>query len=111
MAYNPYQPTSPMMGGFGSNPYQQISNSYFYVNGIEGARQFQMAPNQTALLMDNDSPCLYVKSTNQMGQSAIKAFRLEEIKASSAPVSDDAISRLEKRIEAIEGRLKDHGGK
>lgn len=105
MAYNPYQ-SSPM--GFGSNPYQ-AGNAYYYVNGIEGARQFQLPPNQTALLMDNDNPCLYVKTTNQMGQASIKVFKLEEIKASSPSSMDDAIGRLEKRIEAIEGRLKDHG--
>ena len=29
---------------------QQQMNNYYYVNGLEGAKQYQMMPNQTILL-------------------------------------------------------------
>lgn len=54
-------------------------NYYYYVNGIDEARNFQMQPNQVALLMDNYKPLLYVKSSNQLGQASIKTFKLEEV--------------------------------
>lgn len=47
-------------------------NYYYYVNGIDEARNFQMQPNQVALLMDNykPSPIVFRKATN------IKMLRL-----------------------------------
>lgn len=97
MAYpyiNPYQPI------------QQQSNMYYYVNGFEGARQFQLMPNQTVLLMDNDNPLLYVKSTNQMGQSSIKTFKLEEVN-SNVNNNNDYLSKIDERLKVIEAKFKD----
>mgnify|MGYP007012508842 CR=1 FL=1 len=62
--------------------YQQqqrpIMNQYVFVNGIDGAKAFQMLPNQTILLMDNDNPYVYMKSANQLGQTSIRYFKLME---------------------------------
>lgn len=57
-------------------------NQYAYVNGIEGAKSFQLAPNQTIMLMDSDNPICYMKSANSMGQSTLRYFKLIEIKES-----------------------------
>ena len=54
-------------------------NQYAFVNGIEGAKSFQVIPNQTMLLMDSDNPICYMKQANNMGQSIIRYFKLEEI--------------------------------
>lgn len=90
--YGPY--------GYGSYPYQQNYqggvqpnfypgvpqntpqtqlNQYAFVNGIEGAKAFQVPMNQTMLLMDNDNPLLYLKSSNNMGQSSLRYFKLVEV--------------------------------
>ena len=50
-----------------------------YVNGIEGARAFQMMPNKNAILMDNERDVFYFKTCNPMGQFNIKSYRFEEI--------------------------------
>ncbi len=58
---------------------QPQANNYFYVNGIIGAKSFQMQPNQTVMLMDSDSPMCYMKQTNSMGQATLRYFKLVEV--------------------------------
>jgi hypothetical protein len=52
---------------------------YAFVNGIEGAKSFQVSPNQTMLLMDSDSPICYMKTSDSIGQASLRYFKLEEI--------------------------------
>ena len=54
-------------------------NQYAFVNGIEGAKSYQVAPNQTMLLMDSDNPICYMKTSNNMGQATLRYFKLEEL--------------------------------
>ena len=54
-------------------------NQYAFVNGIEGAKSFQLNPNQTVLLMDSDSPICYMKTSNGVGQSTLRYFKLTEV--------------------------------
>ena len=87
----PYQPIMPQtqqpnfnnMGNMMNNQNQQQAqpqaNSYFYVNGIIGAKSFQLQPNQTVMLMDSDSPMCYMKQSNGMGQSTLRYFKLVEV--------------------------------
>ena len=71
-------------GYYPQTAYQQqqlqrpITNQYVFVNGIEGAKSFQILPGQTMLLMDNDSPILYMKTANQIGQTSIRYFKMVE---------------------------------
>lgn len=88
---NPYQP-------YGYNPYgnlyqnnnqnfqqnnqqmqQTQANNYYYVNGVIGAKSFQMQPNQTVMLMDSDNPVCFMKQSNGMGQSTLRYFKLVEV--------------------------------
>lgn len=71
-AYNSYNP---------SNNYQQQTqmNHYAFVNGIEGAKSFQLQPNQTIMLMDSDNPICYMKQSNNIGQSTLRYFKLVEV--------------------------------
>lgn len=85
--YNPYG------YGYGNFPYynnqqqnygqpqqnQPQLNTYAFVNGLEGAKAFQVQPNQTMLLMDSDNPIAYMKTANAMGQSTLRYFKLIEI--------------------------------
>lgn len=88
--YNPYGGNF-YGGNFGynsipypNNNYQQQKTSqqptqYYWVNNIEGAKSFQMPPNQMAMLMDSENPIVYMKQTNSMGQATLKYFKLTEI--------------------------------
>lgn len=92
----------------GYNPYQPYSyprnNYYAFVNGIEGAKSFPIGPNQTVLLMDSDSPMCFMKTSNNLGQSTLRYFRLveateEEIKGPSLDVKTE--------IESINQKISD----
>ena len=88
---NFYQPTMPQMNQPQQPNYNNINNmmnnqnqqpqanNYFYVNGIIGAKSFQLQPNQTVMLMDSDSPMCYMKQSNSMGQSTLRYFKLVEV--------------------------------
>ena len=87
---NVYQPFNYSYGNFNyqGNNNQQINNQqmqqpqmnqYAFVNGIEGAKSFQMQPNQTILLMDSDRPVCYMKTTNNIGQASLRYFKLTEV--------------------------------
>ena len=79
---------------------QPQMNQYAFVNGIEGAKSFQLNPNQTILLMDSDSPVCYMKTSNGVGQSTLRYFKLTEVteadlKAQSIP-NDKSIDYVTK---------------
>ena len=70
--YNSYNPNN--------NIYQQSQlNHYAFVNGIEGAKSFQLQPNQNIMLMDSDNPICYMKQTNNIGQATLRYFKLVEV--------------------------------
>lgn len=72
--FNNYQPY-----GF-NNPYgQQRTNDLIFVNGIEGAKSYQMQPNQMIMLLDSDNPIIYKKTSNSYGQSTIECFKMVQI--------------------------------
>lgn len=65
---------------YGPNNYQQPQmNHYAFVNGIEGAKSFQLQPNQTIMLMDSDDPICYMKQANNIGQATLRYFKLVEV--------------------------------
>lgn len=85
---NFYQPAMPQMNQSQQQPnfnnlYQQPNQQTqttqcAFVNGLEGAKAFQMLPNQTIMLMDSENPILYMKTANGMGQSTLKYYKLVE---------------------------------
>ena len=63
------------------NPFQQqqgANTQIQYVNGIESANAYQMAPNSSVLLMDSNLPRFYVKTTDAAGMAAVKVFEFHE---------------------------------
>ncbi len=54
-------------------------NQFAFVNGIEGAKSFQMMPNQTVMLMDSEKPVVIMKQSNSMGQSTLRYYKLTEV--------------------------------
>ena len=50
-----------------------------YVNGIEGAKSFVIAPNSKLLLMDSDDNYFYIKTTDIQGKPTVKTFKYIDI--------------------------------
>ena len=125
----PYDPNYP----YGFNPYNNYlrqqapvqNNTYAFVNGIEGAKSYIVQPNQTVLLMDNDSPVCYMKQANGLGQSSLRYFKLVEVKESDLKVTNDTPNQfdpelfakkedfvtLKKQLDKLEKLFKDNKSK
>lgn len=54
-------------------------NTPQYVNGIESAKAYQLQPNQSVMLFDQNEPFMYVKTADASGFCNIKTFRLTEV--------------------------------
>ena len=61
------------------NPYSYKTNTYVFVNGLEGAKAYPMVPNQTLMLMDSDSPLCFSKTADSTGKATLKCYKLVEI--------------------------------
>lgn len=99
--------------------YQQMYNPYLrpqnnginWVQGIEAAKSFMVAPNKSVLLMDSESQCFYIKTTDASGMPLpLRVFDYTERTQSApqAPVTHfneqgDYITReeFERRISEI----------
>ena len=68
------------------------------VSGMDGARAYQMAPNEVVALFDEGDDILYVKSTDGAGFPTIRRFRFRE-EADAAPAAPvpaaDYVTRAE----------------
>ena len=117
----PYDPNYPY-GNF--NPYGNYqprqTNTYAFVNGIEGAKSYIVPANQTVLLMDSEQPACYMKQANGLGQSTLRYFKLTEvsesdIRSTTIPntttngnyATKTDIQEITKRLEKLEGGKKD----
>ena len=47
-----------------------------FVSGIEGAKAFIVAPNQTVYLRDSDTETLFIKTADAQGRYTLKTYNL-----------------------------------
>lgn len=60
--------------------YGQQSNGIQWVQGIEGAKAYQLAPNSNAQLLDSENEGIfYIKTSDNIGMCNLRVFRYEEI--------------------------------
>ena len=70
------------------NPYnymQPQQPQFTFVSGLEGAKAFIVAPNQTVYLKDNDNNILYEKKVDASGHYTLNAYELKPIEQSQSP--------------------------
>ena len=99
MNMNPYSSYN-MMGLNGFNNYNQFqpqltqpqmtTQNLIRVNGIDGAKAYQMPANSTVALFDNNEDIMYIKTTDGAGFPAIRTFAFNEVVANTNPIQDNA---------------------
>ena len=106
MNMNPYSNYN-MMGLNGFNNYNQFqpqltqpqvnTQNLIRVNGIDGAKAYQMPANSTVALFDNNEDIMYIKTTDGAGFPAIRTFAFNEVVANTNPIQDtvDYVTRDE----------------
>ena len=61
-------------------PYQQQRNGIIWVQGIEGAKAYQLMPNTNAVLLDSENDGkFYIKIADNVGMCTLRIFKYEEI--------------------------------
>lgn len=81
--YNQYPYTQP----------QQPQTNYLpltFISGIEGAKAFIVAPNQTVYLKDSDSNILYEKKADAQGRYSLTAYEMKPVNDTSKQQSEFA---------------------
>ena len=88
--YNPQ-----MMNPTPGQPQEQ-TQSLIRVNGIDGAKAYQMTANSTVALFDSNEDVMYVKSTDGAGFPSIRTFYFtEKVNAEVKSPDVEYISREE----------------
>lgn len=58
---------------------QRTSNNIIWVQGIEGAKAWQLAPNSIAILLDSENEGkMYIKVTDNIGMGSLRVFNYVE---------------------------------
>lgn len=80
LQYNSYNANLAQQNANFNNQSFKSQINITFVNYIEGAKDFQLRPNSSVLLMDYDNYKFYVKSTDNLGISNISSYSFVEDK-------------------------------
>lgn len=88
--YNNYFPvTYPQTQPMSYPQYQQTqSTGINWVQGIEGAKAYPIAPNANVMLMDSSANTFYIKSADATGRPTISLYDYEERKVGNSSTAD-----------------------
>ena len=87
---NQYQQTIPQ--------YQQpVNQGLLWVQGVEGAKSYLVAPNTTVLLMDADAQRFYLKSTDGTGIPTLRTFEYTEVSQNALQPSQSVPEDLDNK--------------
>lgn len=124
--YNSYTANLAQQNANFNNQSFQSQTNITFVNGIEGAKAFQLRPNSSVLLMDSDNSKFYVKSTDNLGIANISSYSFVEDK--NLPIENVAanqpsntgeqntklyeemkskIDELESKVDELQSKLND----
>lgn len=103
MFQNPYMPyiqqqmQQNQFSQFQQTQPQIPTQNLIRVNGIDGAKAYQMTPNSTVALFDSNEDIMYVKSTDGAGFPQIRKFSFVEMQESQTKQAEnvDFVSREE----------------
>lgn len=106
MAYNfplNYQPAQIMY------PQNQQTNGLIWVQGESGAKSYLVAPNNSVVLWDTESPTIYVKSADGSGMPSMKILDYTTRSSDPGVPAVDYITRadFDAMVEKLESEIKD----
>ena len=62
-------------------PAPQMNNGINWVQGIEGAKAWQLAPNSNTILLDSENDGrFYIKVSDNVGMCSLRVFQYTEVK-------------------------------
>ena len=79
------------------------------VNGQNGAKAFQLAPNSSALLLDESAPIVWLVQTDGAGYKIETPYSITPYQTQPEPDYGDLDKRLKRLEELIDGKKSDSG--
>ena len=101
---------------------QQQNNGMIWIQGIESAKAFQVAPNSTVVLWDSEQQCCYIKSADASGMPSMRildyTIRSEAPRTAQNALSGnntqiptiEDISALQSQIDSLKQQIEQIGG-
>lgn len=77
MYQNPYQ--IPQTNNYIQKPTGFQNNGIIWVQGIEGAKAYQIPQNSNAVLMDSEQNRMYIKTSDNIGMCNLRIFDFTEV--------------------------------
>lgn len=77
-----YQPYNAPYSNLGYQPqrFSAPSNGIIWVQGIEGAKAFQLVPNSNTVLLDSENEGIfYIKLSDSVGMCTLRTFKFTEV--------------------------------
>ena len=101
--YQPYQQpmTIPSYQQYAQNAIRQ---EIIKVNGENGARAYNIAPNSSVLLLDEQNPIVWLKQTDGAGYPTITPYSITPFQPEPTPDMRSLEHRIEKLEEIINGK-------
>lgn len=99
--FNPFQPYSQHQQ---NNPYLNQTtiqnNGINWVQGIEGAKAWQMQPNSNVMLLDSENEgTFYIKTSDNVGMCSLRIFKYQEVTEQQKQANNVDLSEYVKRSE------------
>lgn len=94
------------------NPYQQrytqpMNNRITWVQGVEGAKAFQLMPNSNTILLDSENDGIfYIKTSDNVGMCNLRVFKYEEAHDTPTPQIDTSQFVTRQELQDIIASLK-----
>ena len=115
--YNPYlENTYNNQNQANKNQVQSVPEQqnvvWIQVNGVNGAKDVAVQPNQTKWLMDINSQSFFVKSSDGLGVSTMKCYRFEEFDPNfneNNNYNKDCQYATKDEFEALKAKLEAYG--
>lgn len=79
------------------------------VNGKDGAEMYRMAPDSSAILLDENNPIIWFLQTDSAGYKTITPYDISphaETKAPDVSSIDERLNGIDVRLRALEEALK-----
>lgn len=116
MANNLYNNGFPVGYPYYQIPQQQNNNNtninVVWVMGLDSAKSYLLAPNQTAFLFDTEDQFFYIKKSDQNGRpTSFQAFEYKEVQPSTNEIKQEQIvpaidvEKIEKQLKSLNSKI------
>lgn len=101
-----FMPQTQPFQGWGQNLSRQ---EIVRVNGENGAKAYQLAPNSSALLLDESAPLVWLVQTDGAGYKTAVPYTIAPYQAEPTPDYNSLEERIRRLEDVINGKKPDAG--